>query len=134
MGGDRRDVDKNPVAGIEVELWGTFDHQSGHTRWKDHPGLYLRRSTSKVDFHRSQGLVKDPHGERADDPAPRFRCVEDDERKVGPVEQVAEVEDLKETSAADEGKGTDKDDCHDCHQGNSGGIGEPRNEAKQVRF
>ena len=53
--------------------------------------------------------------------------MKDDEGKVWPVEQVGEVEYFKVASAADEGKGTDEDDCHDCHQCNAGRIGQSLN-------
>ena len=125
-----RDVDKDPVAGVEVEPGRTLHHQSGHTRGKDHPCLDHRCPASKVDVHRPKGLVKEPNGEWPDNPLPALRGVKDDERKVGPVEQVSEVKDLKEASATDEWKGADEDDRHDCHQCNSRGIGQPLNEAK----
>ena len=129
-----RDVDKNPIASIEVEPCGTLDHQSGHTRRKDHPCPDHGRPASKVDVHCPQRLVEQPNCERSDNPHPALRGVKDDERKVGPVKQVAEVEDFKEASSTDEGKGTNEDDGHNCHQSNACGIGQPLNEAKYMGF
>ena len=58
-----RDVDEDPVAGVEVELGWTLDHQSGHIRRKDHPCLDHRRPASKVDVHRPKCLVEQPNDE-----------------------------------------------------------------------
>ena len=125
-----RDVDKDPVACVEVELGWTLHHQSGHTRRKDRPCLDHRRPTAKVDIHCPHCLVNEPSGEWSDNPEPTLRGVEDYERKVEPVEQVTEVEDLKEASAADEGERADEDDHHDCHQRDASGIGQSLKEAK----
>ena len=127
MSSDCWDIDKDPVACVEVEPGRTLDDQAGHTRRKDHPCLDHRCSASKVDVHRPQCLVEEPYSEWSDNPEPALRGMKDDERKVGPVEQVSEVEDFKVASATDEGKGTNEDDCHDCHQSNAGGIGESLN-------
>ena len=129
MSSQCRNVDEDPVAGVEVELGWTLDHQAGHIRRKDHPCLDHRRPASKVDVHHPQCLVEEPNSEWPNNPEPALRGVKDNERKVEPVEQVAEVEDLKEASATDEGKGTDEDDRHDCHQCNACWIGQPLNEA-----
>ena len=122
-----RDLDKDPVACVEIELGWTLHHQSGHTRRKDRPCLDHRRPTAKVDIHSPDCLVNEPSGEWSDNPEPALRGMKDDDWKVWPVEQVSEVEYFKVASAADEGKGTDEDDCHDCHQCNAGGIGETLN-------
>ena len=127
MSGHCWDIDKDPVACAEVELGWTLDHQSGHTRRKDHPFLDHCCPASKVDVHHPQCLVEEPNGEWSDNPEPGLRGMKDDEGKVWPVEQVGEVEYFKVASAADEGKGTDEDDCHDCHQCNAGRIGQSLN-------
>ena len=106
MSSHSRDVDKDPVACIEVELGGTLDHQSGHIRGKDHPCLDNGCPTAKVDVHCPYRLVDEPSSEWSHNPEPTLRGVKDYERKVEPVEQVTEVEDLKEASAADERGGS----------------------------
>ena len=46
-----RDVDKDPVACVEVELGRTLDDQSGDIGWKDSACLDHSRPTAKVDVH-----------------------------------------------------------------------------------
>ena len=120
--GHCRDIDENPVAGIEVELGRSLDDQPGDVGGKEQSCLDLGGTASKVDVHNPQCLVEEPDAEREDNPEPSLRCVEHQEREVEPVEQVAEVEDLKMASASDERERTDKNDRYNYHQHDSSWV------------
>ena len=119
MRGHCRNVDENPVAGIEIELGWSLDDQPGDVGGKEQSCLDLGGTASKVDVHNPQSLVEEPDAEREDNPEPSLRRVEHQEREVEPVEQVAEVEDLKMASASDERERTDKNDRYNYHQHDS---------------
>ena len=122
MRGDCRDVDKNPVAGIEVELGWSLDDQPGDVAGKEQACLDLGGTASKVDVHNPQSLVEEPDAEREDNPEPGLRRVEYQEREAEPEEQVTEVEDLKMASAPDKWERTDKNDRYNYHQHDSSWV------------
>ena len=120
--GDCRDVNENPVAGIEVELGWSLDDQPGDVGGKEQACLDLGGTASKVDVHNPQSLVEEPDAEREDNPEPGLRRVEYQEREAEPEEQVTKVEDLKMASAPDERERTDKNDRYNYHQHDSSWV------------
>ena len=77
-------------------------------------GPKLNRPVEQLGEEQGQGRNQEPPGPRG---------VEDEEDKVGPVEQVGEVEDLEVAASADDRGRAEGHDGQDGDQGHSRGVG-----------
>ena len=126
-----RDLDKDPISWIEVEIaWSINDqvcHSGGKTFSPDDKCL----APAQRAVHQSEDSLPQPDQSNWQEIFPELRRVEDEQEVVEDVEVVGEVEDLEVSPPPDTREGAGEHDEDDDKEKYSCGVCEASKQTKQ---